>query len=366
MPAYPCLIFADAHLRADKPDTYFAFTQIVSAAIRSNVNAVVGLGDLIDRQTNRASPIVFLSKQLARLKKAGIPFFYVQGNHDFDSVPWLSVSDNAIHIHKKKFQVGPYVAYGLDYQPILRLQDELAEVPGDVTLLFCHQTWGDWMGDVAHPQGEFVQIPGHVEVVVSGDLHQTRFDDRQNADGGRLLAVSPGATCAQKINEPHTHHYVLINGKGACVREALKSRVFIDWTAMHSAADLDAFVAGVNDVLCKAEQAAAASDYPADMAKPYLSYTYSCRLLDAVRRVEKAVAGRAILYERELPPEEKVEASKAARLARGVAVTPLTVLPQELNQDEEPEAYSLVTRLLNATDKKAELARWRTEMLEGA
>lgn len=356
------LLCSDAHLRPDKYDTFHAFIQIVDAALAHHV-PVVGAGDLIDKQSNRATTIVFLAQQLRRLADAGLEFVYIQGQHEFDAVPWMEISPNAFHLHKTVRTFAGVGFYGLDWQPFGKLQEELAEIPDDATWLVCHQVWANWMGDVAAPQGSFEQIPDSVTHVHTGDLHQWKLEQRKNAGGKKMTVLSTGATTQQKIDEPPSHHYALWWPDGRIEKKTLNSRVMIDSSLMTQDKDLEVFMAELGPTLESAYQKAAAMDLPEAMHRPYLRVNFNARLPDVVRRVEKAVKDRAILHFKQVIPEEKQAAYKAAKAAKGDAVTPLSVLHEEVDKEERPAVYELVSRLLEAPDKEMEFAKWRTETL---
>lgn len=354
---------SDTHLRARAGDEEFACVQIVDAAIAAKVKYVMLAGDLLDKQSNRARVVTFLFKQLDRLEEAGIEVWYTQGQHDFDDPPWFSGHRWARHLHKKAPEYDGVKFYGLDWQPFGKLQEELAEIPDDVTFLICHQVWANWMGDIAAPQGSFEQIPGHVKYVQSGDLHQWKLEQRKNADGKKMTVLSTGATTQQKIDEPTEHHYALFWPDGRLEKKTLKSRVMLDSSLMTQAADLDLFMAELEPTLAVAAGKAEALELPPGMHRPYLRVNFSRKLGDVVRRVEKAVKDRAVLYFRESIPEEKQAAYKAAKAAKGDAVTPLSVLHEEVDKEEAPAVFELVSRLLTATDKDMEFAKWRSETL---
>ena len=354
---------ADAHLRDRRGDEFFAFEQIVDEAIKDKA-PLIAAGDMLDRQSNRAKVIAFFCRQLDRLEEAGLPFYYIEGQHDLDDPPWFSAHRAAEHIHRKKIEIGDWVIYGLNWQPFGKLQEELAEIPKDVNLLICHQVWADWMGSVTSPQGEFAQIPGHVTHVFTGDLHEWKLERCKNADGKKMIVCSPGATTQQKIDEPYEHFFAKLHPGGQFLQTRLRSRAMIDWSIMSRTEDVDAFVAEIDAELSVAEQRAAKLDLPKELAKPYLRYTYSARLGDVVRRVEKAVKDRAILFPKETIPEEKVvEYEKVKKAVKGEAVTPLSVLGQEVNKDENPAVYELVEKVLSATDPEQAFAAWRSDYM---
>lgn len=358
------LYCADLHIKR-REDEKFALRQLVKAAMANQVGHFIVGGDTIDRQSNRADPISFLLREvLDPLAEAGVSFDYIQGQHDWDDPPWPSGHGNAFHAHKATFGVGPHTAYGLDFQPFGKLQEELAEVPRGVDLLFTHQGWGDWMGADKNPQGDFAQVPGHVKVVASGDLHAFKQEKHKNADGVKMLCLSPGATAMQKVNEPPEHFYFFIDDDGLFRARKLHSRIFIDWSLLNQARDLDRFMDEIEAELGTAYQTAASRDYPEGMLRPYLRVTYSHRLADTVRRVTKAVGDRAIIHWKEIPPSADPEVDKASAVpGQGEAVTPLSVLDDEVDKDEHPEVFELTSRLLQTNNCEEEFQKWWLDTL---
>lgn len=355
---------SDTHLRARRGDEEFAFRQIVDAAIREKVSYVCLAGDLLDKQSNRAKVIAFLGEQLGRLNAAGIAVLYTQGQHDYDEPSWFSAFPGTVHLHNRLYHADGVALYGLDWLPFGRLQEELAEVPENVDVLVCHQVWGDWMGDIAAPQGEFAQIPGHVRRVQTGDLHEWKLEKHKNADGESMVVLSTGATTQQKIDEPANHHYAIYDN-GRFEKRTLKSRVMISSTLVTQPGELDVLVAELPTLLEQAAQKAAAQGFPPELERPYLRVNYHASVPDVVRRVEKAAGERAILNWKPVFPPEKVAAYEKAKAAaaKGEAVTPLSVLHLELDKAEEPATYELVSRVLAAKDPELEFAKWRAEFL---
>ncbi len=357
---------SDTHLRPRRGDEQYAFRQLVDAAIAEGVEYVCLAGDCFDKQSNRSEVVTFAFKEIDRLEQAGIGFLYTQGQHDADDPPWFSGHRWAMHLHKKKFDnnAGTRMLQGLDWQPFGDLQEALAEIDPIVNFLVCHQVWSDWMGDVASPQGDFAQIPGHVTHVHTGDLHQWKLEKHKNADGEKMSVLSTGATTQQKIDEPSRHYYALLYPDNRIVKKALKSRVFVDCSLMATDKDVEVFMSELEPTLAECNQKWAAGDMPPELQKPLIRVTYASRLGDVVRRVEKAVGDRANLVFKEIPPEEKTTVFYKA--AEGVAVTPLSVLPDAVDKKESPQLYGLCERLLAAADPELAFAAWRAEYLGDA
>lgn len=376
MPKTLAVMFADSHLQESAwanskilGDSMESLNQIFTYAIRNKAKAVIGAGDLIDKQRNRAGPINFFHTQLDRLEQASIPFWFIEGQHDMDSPPWLSGHRWAKHMHKEEVQVGEFKLYGLNYLPFGELQEALEHIPDDTDMLVCHQTWGDWMGDIASPQGQFSDVPV-VKLLFSGDFHKFVLEKAKGKDGQKIIVCSPGSTCMQEIPEPPDKFFVAFKDDGTFERVRLKTRPMIDWPVMNRPEDLNAFAEEVEAELSAAQQRGAALELPSNLTTPLMRVTYSSRLEDCVRRVEKIIGNRAHLFFKELMPEEKLAKMAIAKKAKGEAVTPLTELPKEVDPEKEPDVFSLVQRLLTTAhaggNTKDELLRWRSEYLEDA
>lgn len=65
--------------------TFAAFKKIVTAAIDEDVDFMLIVGDVFDREQKSIAAIDFFVAQLQRLAAAGIPVFLSYGNHDFNT-----------------------------------------------------------------------------------------------------------------------------------------------------------------------------------------------------------------------------------------------------------------------------------------
>lgn len=361
------LFTADLHL-GQRFDEKYALRQIVEIAIEKKLAAVVLLGDVFDRQQNRSSAPVELCAQLDRLQDLEIQVYYVQGNHERDDPPWLSCHPWPTHIDHMRIVHGPFSFYALDSLPYGKLQEELAKIPQDCNALLVHQAWSNWLSFEGAPQGDFEQIPDHVELLISGDFHPYKNEVHKNAAGKPLRAISPGTTVAQKIDEPHVNYVVLMDEEGVFKKKRLKSRTFIDCGLIVHPADLDKLIGELEQHLLDASKQAAESELPPEMAKPIIRVEYNYKLPDVRRRVERALSGRALaFFYEQCPKEVPIGTEVSAEKALSDAVTPLSALPQALDHAEHPAAFELVERLLNSqAPPEEELLRWRADFLETA
>lgn len=356
------LFVADTHLDHG-PDSEYALWQVGKLAKSLRVCAVVGCGDLIDKQRNRAKPVAAWLSLLDTLEVAGVRSFFIQGQHDQDDPPWLAVHRHAQHLHDRVVEIAGYTLRGLDFQPHGALQEALARVDAPVDVLVAHQVWGDWMGSIALPQGEFADLR-NVGTLVSGDLHKHVIESAEDGDGKTIVVCSPGATWQQRINEPDKHCVVVLRDDGVLKAHPLKSRVFLDWPVLIRPEDVDAFVAEIEPALAEAAQQAAARELPEALQRPRLRCTFAHHLGDAARRIENAVAGRAWLTLKELPPAEKAgPAAAGRRTADDAPATPLSELDAVVDPGSDPEVHTLLARCLQAPDPVQAFAAWRAEFL---
>ena len=359
------VFFADAHLqesawstRAVIGDAAFSLDQIVTYAVHNHAKAVIGAGDLIDKQRNRAYPIKEFFRQLDRLRTAGIPFFYIQGQHDRDNPTWLSAHSHAQHLHGKLIEEDGVRVYGMDWQPADKIHDEMARIPAGTDILVAHQVWGEFMGGVTTPEANFADVPV-VATVFTGDLHVHRQFVTNGKDGQPLVVYSPGSTCRQSIDEQSDKYFMTLRN-GVWESIPLRVRPTLDDTEITDDASLDKYIS--NLTIKMAATAENVVDLPPHMRRPYLRVKYAAELNDAARRLEIACVDKAHLFLKEIPRHK--EKLVAATVSNDVAVlTPASLLPMAVNKDNEPQLFAAVSRFLSATNIDAELEAFRQEWL---
>lgn len=199
------LIASDLHLsqriwqhRPIFGDSYSSWRQLVTLAIDYEVTAVILAGDLLDRQSNVSEPVCEFAAGLNRLISAGIAVYYVQGQHEMQETPWASLVRGVLHINDKLVDIAGLKVYGMDFRSATQLQESLRRIPAEANVLVAHQVWADFMGDIVHSQGSFADIPGNIEVLITGDYHKTVLHQLPSG----LHVLSPGSTHMRAINEP--------------------------------------------------------------------------------------------------------------------------------------------------------------------
>lgn len=360
------VVASDLHLEdqsyADRPvrgDSYFAWRQIVDGVLRRDVGHVLLLGDIVNRPNNPDGPIRELLAGLNDLDAAGVRTDYILGQHD-GRCHWPRLTGEAFPMHRRLVDVGGALVYGLDYQLAGALQKELDEVPASADVLAAHQVWADFMGDVAAPQGAFADVPV-VSVVLTGDYHKCLSLKTRGKGGQRLTAYSLGSTCMQEISEPPEKYFGVLGDDLKLRKVRLRSRPKIEGPTLLDEESLSAFVAEVPSLLAKAHDENA--DLPDEVRTPLLRFSYAHTLPDAPRRVRKAAAGRAVVFDKEVPPEP---ASRVFAASKEAVLTLEGCLPLLVNRKREPDLYELSLAALQADDPEAALRAWARRYETGA
>jgi len=357
------LIFADSHITSGRLeyDSYYGFEQVCQMAVDLKCTWLIGLGDLFDKRINSPAPIAFAKRMLDWVAKNGVNFGYIQGQHEGDDTPWMSLGTNAKHLHKQTIRFsGKLLAYGLDFLPRGQLQEELDNVPPEANILFTHQSWADWMGDITLPQGEFADITADpLKHLISGDFHETVCDEEANGkDGGEFFAWSPGSTYLTAVNHPKDKFCFLLKSGGGIVSKPLKSRIYAEWNIDTEEA-LECHLKELEDNLGKMEAHAKELDLPEAISRPMIRIVHSHKVSDIVRRLGRIIDDRAILRWKEKPrPKEQSElAAKARRMQEGgtKAITLRKALPECVDATKQKKVFELAQRMLDAGDTKEEI-----------
>ncbi len=354
------LVVSDAHTDGG-PDSTYALAQARDLAIRLGVQLVISAGDSIHRQRNRSAAIAPWKDLAAQLADHDIAMSFIEGQHERDDPPWLSGLGNSGPLDGRTLSLGGVTLTGISYLPRGPLQEALDRAGAlKPDVLIAHEIWQDWMGEITVPQGAFADVSG-TQLLVTGDLHQYKFQLAVGRGGEPFRVCSPGATWQLAISEPARHSVITIDKDLTVHAHPLRSRPMIAWPLLSIPEDIDRFIQVIEPALETAARQAA--DLPEALRAPRLRIPYSHRLAADWARIERAVDGRAILYPSELPPEEKTRAAAAARKGGSAPATPLSKLNDVLDPREDPKAHALLARLLQSNNPEAEFAAWRGEFL---
>lgn len=359
----PLFVFtADLHLEdgawSTRPgiygDAYYSFAQIIDYCVAHSLPLILG-GDVLDKKSNSARPIARLCHGMDRMRTAGLPVYYIQGNHEYDrNAPWLSVHDWPQHIHGQTIDINGATVYGLDWLPKGEIQQALAAVPKTAGILITHQVWEDFMKGVGRTECSLADVH-HVTTVLAGDFHITTTAEGTGVQGQPVTMFSPGSICMQDCSEcPQKYFFVLgrrSDGGFEVELQELVTRPFQQYL-VNSQELLDSLCAGQLAADIEAARSAnKSSQAPDGIDKPIVRIKFDKRLPDAYLRLATAVGETAHLFCEALPDRSE-SASKAT--TRSSSKNELLAALSDL-LGESTEAYKLAAALVVAEDPAKEL-----------
>jgi hypothetical protein len=324
------------------------------------------LGDITDVRHPDAETVGYLMDIIDDLVKNGINFYFLQGQHELNRVrPWASCHRRAICLNRLALQVNNIRFYGIDFQPMGELQDELAKLPTSTDVLLAHQVWKERMGGLRTAEnrpseGAFAEIP-IVKMVISGDFHAHKMTKHKGKDGQELLAVSPGSTYLKALDEdPSKYFYVLHDDLSL---KSIKIPTRPVWrTRVGTAENLDKYIENFvaqNQVV-----------HDNDPDKPVWYVEFRSTIADAVGRLERSTKGRCHLFPRPLREQERedlINTDEVAVEAETFEHAP-TALEDFLPRCCKPDSqvFNTAVRLNRAANTKEEVQQIVQEVIADA
>ena len=225
---------SDCHVRpgariwkhAPKPfgDVIYAFRQCAHVVNALSPEFVFLLGDILHANINPADVLGIVADFISQLPQT-IPVYYVQGQHDLSSPPWLSLlgsSDKTprcrpLDSHVLRSEAGVSVL-GLDFvrTPYNAFYANLeANHLKEVDVVVTHQAWREVVGPGGNASFQDLGIFSGLKLVLSGDLHMfasfthstqvnhylstdERLEDPSQQASFRI--VFPGTPCITDLN----------------------------------------------------------------------------------------------------------------------------------------------------------------------
>ena len=302
--ATPAFVFsADWHLcrsawkspRGITGDADFALAQVVDLCLDLGVPLLAG-GDLFDSQEPDSEDVRVCHAQMARMRQAGLPVYFVQGQHERRPTPWMRAAADPwpIHLDRDSVQVGPFTVAGLDWQPAGQLKPYLEAMAGEAfDFLLCHQVWGDLMNrGPDQAEGMFADVPPPTRIL-TGDFHKHVALPR---------ALSPGSLHMLSIDEPDQKAVFVVNDAGSTTSRGLIGRV-VYRKSVGDEGDLERLLA--HDLTFCVEQGegyAACFELPTSLYIPLLHVAYPADLPGAAARLQAACAGKFHLFLKPVAP----------------------------------------------------------------
>ncbi len=111
---------------------------------------------------------------LDRMQEAGLPVYYVQGNHDKNAVPWLSLHKWPINLNNRIVELEECreTIMGIEATGEEDLRELLKRVPANVNTLLMHQAEKQAMP--FNPNFDLSWVPDSIKLVLIGDIHSSQ------------------------------------------------------------------------------------------------------------------------------------------------------------------------------------------------
>jgi len=316
-------------------DTDFSLWQIVSFCLKHQA-AMIAAGDLFDKDRPDPAAVGSLIRAMDAMRAAGLPVYYIQGQHERTDNPWLGIHEHPIHVDGKLFQIPGFQQdfYGLDWTPATQIVERLTSVPGSVEFLVCHQVWLEHMGLLCNPECDVQFVPRHVRYVLTGDYHQHQIIEPRPG----LKMVSPGSISIRNLGEPENKSFWYLPVDGAEFQSVpLCTRVVIRHTISNEA-QLAAFVTDLE----LARAGMRRGDVRILDGEPICAVKFMNELPNAYQRISQ-VAGEAHLFIEEIK-QTTVELLEPGLVAPTEDVTLAGCLREVLPQESDlgPAIVSLL------------------------
>jgi len=221
-------------------------------------------------------------------------------------------------------------------------------------VLIIHQVCRELMG--GNFELKLSEVP-HARMVISGDLHEFKHRRNVREQGKALQALSPGATCVRKSNEPAHHYLVELREDLSWKRLRLRSRIRIDY-AIESARDFEQMFENLPETLDATAALAEEKKLPLELQRPFLMIKDSSDVLDLRRRLQQVVGDRVHLFYSKTSLGFEAEAA-----LRDCNVAPELSVGEMINQEtDNRDVAEFLTAALESDSPRQFLKQYRKKL----
>jgi hypothetical protein len=356
----PGLVFAaDLHFdetgawkyRGVVGDAQHSFDQIVEFCCNSGASLLALGGDILDRPNPRPETVKYLRDRFAQLAHHRVLVVYILGQHD-GRQDWPSIHPDPVHLHGRRLEVDGFALHGLDYLRPATFLEAYARLADDrPDFLLCHQVWSEFMGNARQAELSMAQLPFALDLL-TGDYHIHTTCDYTALDGVLATAYSPGSTHMRDVaEEPEKKFFVFSRGdplnyhvQSVPLATRPARRIKIATTEQ-----LERFLTeGIHQLPLGG----------VGIERMVLDVSYYDDLESAAQRLAAALEDRCHLFlrpRRRRRDERPVDAVDRRRAAEGGMAASVPLVCQD------PVVCESVIRLLEAPDRRAELAAMKQE-----
>lgn len=371
MPRPIAIVTADTHLQAAvyssrqemRGDAYHGFRQCVDMAIGKKLPLIVA-GDFIEALPANfptSQTIKFLFDQLMRLRKADIPFYFINGQHDVTHIAkevWPSaIGFGDSYVDGQVCEIG-----GKDFAFVShRSKSDLSVMLDDMPtadVLICHQVWEEIKGGygVEASLADF-----KYKTVISGDYHKRKHSKFMTCRSEEGNAYSPGATHKRRTVEPNEHGVVVIHSDLSVKFVKINSRVVLT-AEVFSEADLLELLETCEDAVERSAVAAKKRNLPTMLRTPMFLIRDNVGVPGVESRLKNLLRGRAHVFV-SLAVQEKYEAEHLVA-SEFISVEDVVNQAIESYDDDDPVLKSILSDIAVADDVKEYMATIKQRMIE--
>lgn len=337
-------------------DSYFSWHQIVDLAIDNDCEAIILAGDLLDKQKNASASVYHLMTGLKKLSDAGITVYYNQGQHEYQTIPWMELHGKCIHLNGKQvYELGDYRLSGIDYSPSSDLMAFFSsKVARQADILAMHQVWEDFMGTLCSSQAKFFDLPANVKLLITGDLHKNLIE---RTDEG-LTVLSPGSTHLRSISEPEDKFVFLMEVSGDIEIEKLplrtRRRIVYE---LQADAPLHVVKEDIDKLLAEAETYAV-SYLSGNLIKPLIRLIYPADSPESVAVAESIIKDRAHIFNK--PKKKEVEDALSFENNNETSdrFDLHSCLNNYVDKAQSPNTHELASLLISSTSPEEAISSW--------
>jgi len=333
---------------AVRGDAELGYSEFIRVALQLGVPPVI-VGDLFDTTKPTPDLVAIHRRQMDRCQKAGVPAYFIQGNHDLQSTPWAS----ALHDWPKyvgsgePFQLGRRMALGFDYS---HKEDIKASLEGSQKklfpsdgkcLLFLHQAVRQALGFENAWNCDLDWIPEQFGLTVIGDIHKTLdFELSSNRK-----ACYTGSGHARDITQIGPKSCIVINDDLSYYRHPMAFRHIKKFVVVDEK--------GLADVQSWLSEACASEE--AGPLLPFAWIHHSPELNSAFSDIYKQFVEtrKAIIHRDKVLDIQDAEELEISQDTEDISIPAL--LNTLVSSDKEPELHSFLLHLLEPTSNPVDV-----------
>ena len=218
-------------LKERSQDFLAAFSDVASKVVAKHPDALIIGGDLFDSPRPDAASVLSAMKSVAVVRKAGIPVYGIDGNHDMSGGNWLRVAGIEPLDHLRSVEIGGRRIRGVHYLggrdliSTLSMLADSGEKCDVLTMHFAlHEMNGGGTADTGVAELSPILDKMGVKCVLMGHVH---IPSARMFNG--IMFVNPGSTELKSSNEPRDKYFFMVDLDDYSCREVpVKTREIVD------------------------------------------------------------------------------------------------------------------------------------------